>query len=101
MTEVPMVRTVLASLILAAPLTAQQPMPGYAPQSVTMQRQLESDAIARPSPVSAAAHSLVLSRETHVAGTPAQARTRDYVVNQMREWGIETDVRTYDVFMPH
>ena len=96
-----MARSVLVALIIAAPLAAQQPMPGYTPQSATQQRQIEADAIARPSPVSAAAHSLVLSRETHVSGTPAQARTRDYVVNQMREWGIETDVRAYDVFMPH
>src|SRR4029078_2512226 len=39
--------------------------------------------------------------ETHVAGTAAQARTRDYVINQMKKWGIETQVRAYDVWMPH
>ena len=37
----------------------------------------------------------------HVAGTAAQARTRDYVIAQMKAWGLETEVRSYDVWMPH
>jgi N-acetylated-alpha-linked acidic dipeptidase len=36
-----------------------------------------------------------------MAGTPAQARTRDYVINQMKSWGLETEVRSYRVWMPH
>jgi len=36
-----------------------------------------------------------------MAGTPAQARTRDYVINQMKSWGLETEVRSYSVWMPH
>jgi N-acetylated-alpha-linked acidic dipeptidase len=36
-----------------------------------------------------------------MAGTPAQARTRDYVVTQMKSWGLETEVRSYSVWMPH
>jgi len=46
-------------------------------------------------------HSRELSRETHVAGTPAQAKTRDYVIAQMKSWGLETEVRSYDIWMPH
>jgi N-acetylated-alpha-linked acidic dipeptidase len=93
----------IAQLLVAVtlPLSAQQPMPGYTPSSAAAERALEADAITRPGPVSAAAHSIVLSRETHVSGTPAQARTRDYVLNQMRSWGLETEARTYDVWLPH
>jgi N-acetylated-alpha-linked acidic dipeptidase len=36
-----------------------------------------------------------------MAGTPAQARTRDYVVSQMKSWGLETEVRSYRIWMPH
>ncbi|GAC1408974.1 MAG: transferrin receptor-like dimerization domain-containing protein [Gemmatimonadaceae bacterium] len=36
-----------------------------------------------------------------MAGTPAQTRTRDYVINQMKSWGLETEVRSYIVWMPH
>ncbi len=85
----------------AATLTAQQPLVGYTAAGAARERDLEADAIKRPSPTTAAANSKELSRETHVAGTPAQARTRDYVIAQMKSWGIETEVRAYDVWMPH
>ena len=49
----------------------------------------------------ASAHSRFLSSQPHMAGTPAQARTRDYVINQMKSWGLETEVRSYSVWMPH
>jgi len=76
-------------------------MSGYSTAAATRERQIESDAIRRPSPTSAAAHSQVLSREVHVSGTPAQARTRDYVIAQMKSWGLDTEVRSYDIWMPH
>ena len=66
------------------------------------ERDLEASAIKRPSPTTSRRRTRSeLSRETHVAGTPAQARTRDYVIAQMKKWGIETEVRAYDVWMPH
>src|SRR6478672_7435504 len=80
---------------------AQQSMVGYSAANAARQRELEASAVKRPSPVSASPHSKELSGETHVAGTAAQARTRDYVINQMKKWGIETQVRAYDVWMPH
>jgi N-acetylated-alpha-linked acidic dipeptidase len=96
------IRISVALLICVSGIAAsQQPMVGYSPASAARQRGLEADAIKRPSPSSASAHSKQLSRETHVAGTPAQARTRDYVIAQMKAWGIETQVRAYDVWMPH
>jgi N-acetylated-alpha-linked acidic dipeptidase len=75
-------------------------MVGYTAGDAAREREIEASAIKRPSPTSASAHSKELSRETHVAGTPAQARTRDYVVDQMKRWGLETDVRAYDIWMP-
>ncbi len=91
----------LLALLGAAPLVAQQPLVGYTPAGSARERDLEADAVKRPSPTTAAANSKELSKETHVAGTPAQARTRDYVIAQMKSWGIETEVRAYDVWMPH
>jgi N-acetylated-alpha-linked acidic dipeptidase len=88
------------SLAVAGAASAQQPV-GYGGPAATRQREIERDAIARPTPASAAAHSRILAKEAHVAGTPAQTRTRDYVIAQMSAWGIETEVRSYDVFMPH
>jgi N-acetylated-alpha-linked acidic dipeptidase len=76
-------------------------MTGYAAGNASRERELEASAITRPTATSAAAHSRALSRETHVAGTAAQRRTRDYVMEQMKTWGLETEFRAYDVWMPH
>jgi N-acetylated-alpha-linked acidic dipeptidase len=87
-------------LLLAIPLRAQT-IPGYSPQSAALERAAETDVITHPSPASASVHSRFLSLQPHMAGTPAQARTRDYVVNQMKSWGLETEIRSYRVWMPH
>jgi N-acetylated-alpha-linked acidic dipeptidase len=88
------------ALVFALPLGAQT-MPGYSSQSAAAERAAEADVIARPSPTIASTHSKFLSLQPHMAGTPAQARTRDYVVSQMKSWGLETEVRSYRIWMPH
>jgi N-acetylated-alpha-linked acidic dipeptidase len=90
----------VAILALAFPAHAQT-IPGYSPQAAAVERAAEADAITRPSPSIASAHSRFLSLQPHMAGTPAQARTRDYVIDQMKSWGLETEVRGYSVWMPH
>ena len=92
--------TLALSLLAIAPLGAQA-TPGYTASSAAAERTLEGQAIARPEAARARAHSRALSIEAHVAGTPAQARTRDYVIAQMKAMGLETEVRQYDVFIPH
>ena len=90
------------SLPLAAQTpTATRPLPGYAAANADAHRRIELDAIKGPMGSSARTHSQALSKEPHVAGTPAQARTRDYVIEQMKAFGLETEVRTYDVWLPH
>nr|MBA3892018.1 M20/M25/M40 family metallo-hydrolase [Gemmatimonadaceae bacterium] len=42
-----------------------------------------------------------LTAEPHIAGTDAQARTRDYVIAQMQGWGIATHAEQHDVWLPH
>ncbi|HEU0015411.1 MAG TPA: transferrin receptor-like dimerization domain-containing protein [Longimicrobium sp.] len=91
----------LIALTAAAPLAAQQPMTGFAPQSAARQQAVESAAIAAPSPQRAEELARALSAEAHVAGTPAQARTRDYVIARMREMGLQTEVRAYTIWLPH
>jgi N-acetylated-alpha-linked acidic dipeptidase len=86
---------------VAAFRSGAQQLPGYSPQNAATERVVEADAIKRPSPAAASDHSRTLSKETHVSGTPAQARTRDYVINQLKGWGLETEVRSYDIWMPH
>src|SRR5688500_9761431 len=92
-----------AAFLVAAPhhAKAQQRITGFSPASAARQRSAESDAIAKPDATRAATHARMLSREPHVAGTDAQARTRDYVIDQMKSWGLQTEVRAYDVWLPH
>jgi N-acetylated-alpha-linked acidic dipeptidase len=91
----------LTAMAVSRRAESQQNLVGYAPGTAAHEREVEADAIKRPSPTSAAEHSRALSREVHVAGTAAQARTRDYVIAQMKAWGLETEVRSYDIWMPH
>ena len=90
---------------LASPLAAQDrsggAMPGYSAAAAEAERAIEDDAIQRPSPAMARRHSGALAAETHVAGSPAQERTRDYVIQQMRAMGLETEVRAYQAFLPY
>ncbi|MHB1097403.1 MAG: M20/M25/M40 family metallo-hydrolase [Gemmatimonadaceae bacterium] len=89
-----------AMLLAATPLTAQQ-MTGYAASSAPAQRNAELAAMERPDPVRAREHARALSDGPHVAGTPGQARTRDYVIAQMQAMGIKTEAREYSIWMPH
>jgi N-acetylated-alpha-linked acidic dipeptidase len=94
----------LLSLALATPwlLAAQdRGLPGYSTAAARTQRVLEAEVVRRTSADTARRHADALAGVPHVAGTPAQARTRDYVIAAMRRWGLETEVRTYDVWLPH
>jgi N-acetylated-alpha-linked acidic dipeptidase len=90
----------LGTLLVTVPSGAQT-LPGYSAPASQQERALEADVITRPTASTAAAHSRFLSAQPHMAGTPAQERTRDYVVAQMKSLGLETEVRTYKVWMPH
>jgi N-acetylated-alpha-linked acidic dipeptidase len=87
-------------MAIATPLGAQN-TPGYSQPAAVLERTVEAEAIARASASRASAHSKRLSLQPHMAGTVAQARTRDYVIEQMKSWGLETEVRGYSVWMPH
>jgi len=101
-----MTLALLANALPIVATAAQQsvglkPLTGFSAANADRQRRNEQDAIRGTAASQAKAHSKELSKEPHVAGTPAQARTRDYVINQMKAFGLETEVRTYDVWLPH
>ena len=93
---------IAALVLVTAAATAQQPpLPGYTAAGAAQQRTLESSVSARMSADTARAHSRALSKTTHIAGTAEQAKTRDYVIAAMKSWGMETEVREYEIWMPH
>src|SRR5512133_2994740 len=87
--------------VAAAGIQSPGKMPGYSATGTEAERRVEAAAIGLPSAESAGVVARALSREPHMSGTPAQARTRDYVIERMRSWGLETSVRAYQVWMPH
>jgi N-acetylated-alpha-linked acidic dipeptidase len=92
---------VAVSLLVAASSLRAQSIIGYAARTAAGQRALEQSVARRPDASRANAHSRALSARSHIAGTPAQAITRDYVLDRMREWGLETETREYQVWLPH
>lgn len=86
---------------LFAAAQAVQGLVGYTSRGAAAQRTLEQSVTRRPDTARARAHSLALTARSHIAGTPAQAITRDYVLDRMREWGLATEIGEYHVWMPH
>lgn len=95
-----MFRSLRLLVLAAAPLGAQQ-LTGFTGASTAAQRAAEQAAIARPDGAHAKEFSRALSDGPHVAGTPGQAKTRDYVIEQMKAMGLKTEVREYQIWMPH
>ncbi len=94
-------RTVLLGCALPAALGSQAPLAGFTASASIAQRELERRAIAVPSPDSARRIARALSIEPHIAGTPAQERTRDYVNAELRKLGLRVETRSYRVYLPH
>jgi len=96
-----LLRFILLGAMAPAVLGAQAPLVGFTRAASVAQRELERRAIAVPSPDSARRIAGVLSAEPHVAGTPAQERTRDYVNGEMRKLGLRVETKSYRVYLPH
>lgn len=80
------------------PLSAQ--LPGFTPASTPAQMALEARLRAVPDTITAQRHMRTLAARPHVAGTPAQTATADYVLQQMASWGLDTVRVEYEVFLP-
>jgi N-acetylated-alpha-linked acidic dipeptidase len=94
-------RLAAVALVLFNAREARAQMPGYTPSGATAEQTLEQSVIPRPNPAVADTISRTLSHEPHMAGSPQQAATRDYVITRMKSYGLETSVRSYDVYMPY
>jgi N-acetylated-alpha-linked acidic dipeptidase len=81
-------------------MQAQQ-MTGYTAQRAAAQRAAEAGAITKPDTARIQSLARALADRPHIAGTPAQARTRDLVIEALKDAGLETEVREYRVWLPH
>ena len=60
----------------------------------------EQRLLAIPDTASVRQMSRDLSAVPHMAGTPAQAATRDYVLEHLRSWGVEAWSKEYTIYLP-
>ena len=60
----------------------------------------EQRLLAIPDTASVRQMSRDLSAVPHMAGTPAQAATRDYVLDRMKSWGIDAWSKEYTIYLP-
>ncbi|MDQ2889038.1 MAG: M20/M25/M40 family metallo-hydrolase [Gemmatimonadota bacterium] len=88
---------------VAATAIAQsgQQIVGFTSATAQRERAREAKAAALASPSNADSLSRELSKEPHMAGTPAQARTRDIFASELRKYGMTPEIRTYSIYMPH
>jgi N-acetylated-alpha-linked acidic dipeptidase len=70
------------------------------PSARLVAQTFEERLLAIPDTASVRQMSRTLSAVPHMAGTPAQATTRDYALERMRAWGLEAWSKEYTVYLP-
>ena len=92
---------ILVVLVFAFPLlaaqSAQQTVFGYA--DFSKQADFEKRFLAVPDAKLAGRHLKVLTSEPHMAATPGDRKTADYVAKKFREAGLETEIVPYRVLL--
>jgi N-acetylated-alpha-linked acidic dipeptidase len=83
----------------AATTQAQDSLIGFAPNSKPAQVKAEAQALAVPTPDAARAWLRSLTEEPHVAGTPADLKTAEYVRDKLISWGWKAELAEYEVLL--
>lgn len=100
LTLVTVLAAVFATSIPDASAAQERPLTGFTSESATEQRTCEDRFLKLPSSEAFTRHHEALTREPHVAGTPANDRVGDYISRSMEEAGLEVETYPYDVYIP-
>ena len=98
-------RLVLPFIFFPLVTSAQQNSGGSATTPVfgfrdfTQQHQWNQKFIAVPDPARAEQHLRTLTQEPHVAGSPEDRKTAEYVAEKFKEAGLQTEIVEYKVWM--
>ena len=91
----------VAILALSAlPAHSVRAQTGFSPSAAASQAAIEQRLLATADTARARLMTRDLSARPHMAGTRAQADTRDYVIAKLQSWGLETWVKDYVVYLP-
>jgi N-acetylated-alpha-linked acidic dipeptidase len=91
----------LAPRAAAQARDAQSVLDGFTAADSDAERQLEERFRAVPQPSAAREHLRTLTRDPHVAGTPEDYQTALYVRDQLRKFGINAELKEYQVLLPY
>ncbi len=91
---------VFAILVAAVVAGDEPPLTGFTPTRARAQRALEQKFLAVPDPARAELEHQTLTAEPHVAGSPADRRTAEYVLGIFREAGLQADIEEFQVLLP-
>src|SRR5712691_8465064 len=73
---------------------------GFTPEGSAAERKLEDQFRGVPQPATAREELRRLTAEAHIAGSPEDYATAIYVRDQMRGFGLQSDLREYQVLLP-
>jgi len=90
----------LLGLLLCSSLSWGQSLRGFTPGDAERERKLEQQLIQQMTPEAFRAHLRALTREPHVAGTPANDRVADYMDQAMTQAGFDVERYPYDIYLP-
>ncbi len=99
-------RFAIAGLCLASLSSSPQSQPASKPAMLgfvdpAVQSEIDRRFLAAPDPGRAEKHLRILTSAPHVAGTPEDRATAEYVARQFREAGLETEIVPYKVWLPY
>ena len=98
-------RVVAALLLLSITSLAQQPLHNPNPPSIAgfrnaaAEQKLEGQFLAVPDPRLAQQHLRILTAAPHIAGSPEDRKTAEYVAAKFREAGLDTRIDEYRVWL--
>lgn len=85
---------VLSLALLVTTVAAQAPTSKHAPDEKPVEQQF----LAIPDPKAIEEYMRVLTAEPHIAGTPQDKKTADYVAGLFKQWGFETTIVPYRIW---
>ncbi len=99
-------RFAIAGLCLASLASSPQTQPASKPAMLgfldpAAQAEIDRRFLGAPDPHRAEEHLRILTSAPHVAGTPEDRATAEYVARQFRDAGLETEIVPYKVWLPY
>ncbi len=91
---------ILFILVGIAPIISRAQMTGFSPDHEKTEFAIEKKLVDAIKPDTLRAIVTAISKNVHVAGTPEQVVTRDYVIGRWKKAGLTTKIYPYEVDIP-